>query len=70
MSVEKLDELATVVSNMQEQLGRFEVPARQHSVLAILSDLLVAVDIASRDIYWARKEILEDNIYYISKESQ
>ena len=66
MSVEKLDELATIVSNIQERLVRFEVPARQHSVLAILSDLLVAVDIASRDIYWAKKEILEDNIFHIN----
>ena len=67
MSQEKLDELGNIVSEFQERLARFEVPARQLGALAILSDLLTAVDIASRDIYWAKKDLEEDNIYEITE---
>lgn len=67
MSQEKLDELGNIVSEFQERLARFEVPARQLGALAILSDLLTAVDIASRDIYWAKKDLVEDNIYEIGE---
>lgn len=63
MSQEKLDELAQLVSEFQAKLSLFEVPARERGVLAILGDLLTNVDIASRDIYWAKKELAEDNIY-------
>ena len=67
MSQEKLDELGNIVSEFQKRLARFEVPARQLGALAILSDLLTAVDIASRDIYWAKKDLVEDNIYEIGE---
>ena len=67
MSQEKLDELGNIVSEFQERLARFEVPARQLGALAILSDLLTAVDIASRDIYWAKKDLTSDNIYEIGE---
>ena len=67
MSQEKLDELGNIVSEFQKRLARFEVPARQLGALAILSDLLTAVDIASRDIYWAKKDFEEDNIYEITE---
>ena len=67
MSQEKLDELANLVSEFQSRLAQFEVPARQLSTLAILSDLLTAADIASRDIYWAKRDLAEDNIYEIAE---
>ena len=67
MSQEKLDELAQIVSEFQQKLAQYEVPARQLGALAILSDLLTAVDIASRDIYWAKKDLVEDNIYEIGE---
>ena len=67
MSQEKLDELSTIVTKFQQELAAFEVPARQLGALAILSDLLTAVDIASRDIYWAKKDLVEDNIYEIGE---
>jgi|DEB3_MinimDraft_2_1074329.scaffolds.fasta_scaffold149573_1 hypothetical protein len=63
MSQEKLDELAQLIAEFQAKLCLFEVPARERGVLAILGDLLTNVDIASRDIYWAKKELAEDNIY-------
>ena len=67
MSQEKLDELAQLVAEFQEKLGRIAVPARERAILAILGDLLTNVDIASRDIYWAKRDLLEDNIYEIAE---
>lgn len=67
MSQEKLDELAHIVSEFQQKLAQYEVSARQLGVLAILSDLLTAVDIASRDIYWAKRDLVQDNIYEIAE---
>ena len=67
MSQEKLDQLGAMVTEFQQKLAAFEVPARNLGALAILSDLLTAVDIASRDIYWAKKDLVEDNIYEIGE---
>lgn len=67
MSQEKLDELAQLVAEFQEKLGRFDVPARERAILAILGDLLTNVDIASRDIYWAKRDLVEDNIFEIAE---
>ena len=67
MSQEKLDELAQLVAEFREKLGRYEVSARERAILAILGDLLTNVDIASRDIYWAKRDLLEDNIYEIAE---
>ena len=67
MSQEKLDELALLVAEFQEKLGRFDVPARERAILAILGDLLTNVDIASRDIYWAKKDWVEDNVFEIAE---
>lgn len=67
MSQEKLDELAQLVSEFREKLGRFEVPARERAILSILGDLLVNVDMTSRDIYWAKRDLIEDNIYEIAE---
>ena len=67
MSQEKLDELAQIVAEFREKLGRFEVPARERAILGILSDLLVNVDMTSRDIYWAKRDLVEDNIFEIAE---
>ena len=67
MSQEKLDELAQLVAEFQQKLAQYEVSARQLGILAILSDLLTAVDIASRDIYWAKRDLVQDNIYEIAE---
>ena len=62
MSQEKLDELAQLVAEFQAKLAVFTVPFADRATLAILSDLLTNVDIASRDIYWAKKDLIEDNL--------
>jgi len=67
MSAEKLDELAQLVAEFQEKLGRFDVSARERAILAILGDLLTNVDIASRDIYWAKRDLAEDNVIELER---
>ena len=67
MSTEKLDELDQIVSEFQQRLAQFEVPARELAILGILGDLLTNVDIASRDIYWAKRDLVEDNIFEIAE---
>lgn len=67
MSQEKLDELAQLVAEFQAKLGAYQVRASERAILAILGDLLTNVDIASRDIYWAKKELEQENIYYIER---
>lgn len=67
MSHEKLDELAQLVAEFQAKLGAFEVQSRERVILGILADLLTNIDIASRDIYWAKKDLDEPNIYVFNE---
>jgi len=67
MSEEKLDELAQLVAEFQAKLAVFTVPYADRQTLAILSDLLTNVDMASRDIYWAKRDLAEDNIYELAE---
>ena len=62
--LDKLTEIDKVASEFQSRLHDIEVTPAARDTLSILSDLLIAIDIARRDIYWAVRDIDEEQQSY------
>ena len=60
--VERVDELAAMVADIQQRLFMFHVTYRDREIMPVLADLLAAVDIAKRDLHWVRKDLLTPDI--------
>lgn len=64
---QRVMELDIIVAQFQKRLAEYPVTPSDRHILGILSDLLVNVDIARKDLYWALKDIdtETDNINYL-----
>ena len=60
--VERVDELAAMVADIQQRLFMFHVTYRDREIMPVLADLLTAVDFAKRDLHWVKKDLLLPDI--------
>ena len=58
--LDKVAELEIIISQFQAKLSEYPVTLQDRYLMPVLSDLLVNVDIARRDLYWVKKDILEE----------
>jgi hypothetical protein len=53
--LDKVTELEILISQLQAKLNEFHVTLQDREVMAVMSDLLTALDIAKTDLYWMKK---------------